>query len=499
MDRPNILLLVWDSARVDYVRKYADFFQSLAEENLSFSRAVAPGTWSLPSHVSLFSGTYPHEHGCIRINDDYVNTLPLLDELREDEYQCIGVSGNGFASPAKNFDLHFDEFYYTPSNIPFDDGLAVEAMGNHLQNEGYEKTDIAPILLRRSLAHNHRVKSLGNLTKLTCWYLAKQYNMLSRLPISLFNAEQEYNPEENTERIIDVLDRYEGVEEPFFLFANYMDCHWPYDPPAEISGRHTDAERSVIDRINEDVAKPWDFVNHVEGDKQLDEGDVETIRNLYAGEVESVDVHLQRIFEALEERGLREETLVVITADHGEALGEADGRGWRRMGHEGSISDHLLRVPLIIAHPALNSEMVNDWVSLKSLRRLFTEGRDRLLNSAGRDYEALLPDQGIVLSEYPAVGGESLYEKYSAISRESLADRVDVHTVTAYYDDWKVAVDSTGREWAWQDGAREETAAAPKVAVDACKEAVSDLRRYDGGGSAISEGKKERLEALGYL
>lgn len=499
MSRPNILFVVWDSARIDYSREHAPTLQSLAEDNLSFTHAVAPGTWSLPSHASLFSGTYAHEHGCFRMDGHYIGTSPTVTSLQTDGYRCIGVSGNGFASPAKNFDIPFDEFYYTPSDIPFDDGLSVEAMGNHLQNEGHNKTDVAMTLFRRSLTHKHRVKSLANFTKLTCWYLAKRYDALSWLPTSLFNTKQTYRPEENTERIIDVFDRYESTEEPFFLFANYMDCHWPYDPPEEIRERHTNANQAEIDRINGSVASPWDFVNHAEGDQEVDEADVDTIRDLYAGEIESVDSHLRRILDELDERGLRKDTLVVVTADHGEVLGEKDGRGWRRMGHEGSISDHLLRVPLVVANPSLVGQTVDDWMSIKNLNRLFTDGRERLLESGGRDHRALLPDHDVILSEYPAVGGESIYEKFPEIPRKSLADRVDIHTVVGYYDDWKVAVDSAGHEWAWHNSVEVDTAAAPERAIEACREAVEDLRRYDGKGTGISESEKERLENLGYL
>lgn len=500
MTQPNILLLVLDSARLDYAQQHAPSLQSLADDNLHFTHAIAPSTWSLPSHISIFSGKYPHEHGCFRINEQYTEELPLTKQLRTDGYVTYGISGNGFASPSKNFDVGFDDFAYTPSNIPNNKGLPVEAIGNHLQNAGHSKVEVASDLFVKCLKHDHPVTSIANFTRLTLWYLSKRYDYLEKIPLSLFEAEQEYDPSENTKEVLQIFDEQENSEEPFFLFANYMDCHWPYDPPKDLRNKHAPGLRqNEVDRLNDSVAPPWQFIELEERDKKVQRSDLEAIRDLYIGELESVDRHLERILSGLEQRGLRDDTIVVVTADHGENLGEVDDRGRRRMGHEASISDNLLRVPLVIANPAFEGEKINEWVSLKDLFSLFVEGRETLFESAGEDFSAVLPDEDLVLSEYPAVGGQGLYDKWPTIPNELLAERISEHTVIAYQNDWKVAVSSTGKEWAWKNGEQNLSDQAPKIVTETCRDSLQKLQRSDDGSAEINDEEIERLEALGYM
>ncbi len=129
----------------------------------------------------------------------------------------------------------------------------------------------------------------------------------------------------------------DGTSEPFFLFLNYFDPHAPYAPPA-----------------------PWlaSF---------LPPGVAPNLRSsqqapaLYDAEILYMDSELGRLFRVLRERGLWERTLIVVTSDHGELLGE---RGdW---GHERFLWEPLVRVPLIVkpAGPRQAARRETDPVSL---------------------------------------------------------------------------------------------------------------------------------------
>jgi arylsulfatase A-like enzyme len=81
-------------------------------DNVSFENAVAASNWSLPSHASLFSGTYPSKHGSHMIHDR-IDASPLLESLHDAGYRSYSVSANGFASHRTGFHEPFDETHYT--------------------------------------------------------------------------------------------------------------------------------------------------------------------------------------------------------------------------------------------------------------------------------------------------------------------------------------------------------------------------------------------------
>ncbi len=110
-----------------------------------------------------------------------------------------------------------------------------------------------------------------------------------------------------------------GTEEPFLLFLNYFDPHAPYAPPPRF------ARSFLPPGVSPDPTA------------------LRQAPALYDGEIRYTDDELGRLFRWLRERGLWERTLVVVTADHGELLGE---RGdW---GHERWLWEPLVHVPLLV-------------------------------------------------------------------------------------------------------------------------------------------------------
>lgn len=495
----NVLFLVWDSARVDYVNKHAQTLNNLANQNISFSHAITPATWSLPAHCSLFSGNYPHEHGIFRL-DHFIDNLPLADRLDRQNFRRVGISGNGFASHRYGFDHSFDEFYYTRQRFPpFSTGLPAQKMSFELRNRGKSKQEIFTTLIQRTLAHQHRSKSLVNVGTFL-W--DRMLDVAQSKGSSLAQRFQvEYSPDRNTEKIIEILDRVSERSEPFFLFANYMDCHRPYNPPEEIRQQFLDGDisRSELDRLDFEVARPWRFIERLDQGETIPDSQIELLRKLYAAEVHTVDQHLQQILDALDDRGLREETLIVVTADHGENLGEEDSFNRRRMGHEGSMSEHLTHVPLVIAHPDFSAVTVDKPVSLRHIFDLFDQ---RVVEDPSTEQiTTRMQPTGdeVVLCEYPVVGGEHVKEKYPGASEKSLADRLTTHTVAAYVSNWKVIVDSNGGHWAWNKGEKMPVEAAPKDAIEAAEEAVSQLSQNSGRKEDMGKEKIKQLENLGYI
>jgi len=143
------------------------------------------------------------------------------------------------------------------------------------------------------------------------------------------------------------LKRLAGKEEPFFLFLRHMDPHSPYLPPRPFErifydGNEKDPENKSMDPV-------YNFKPHADFFKSwIPEGvtDEKYVSAQYEGAIAYMDTCIQNIFATVEALGIEEETLIVITSDHGETLYEHDCY----FDHHG-MYDNCLIVPLILKFP----------------------------------------------------------------------------------------------------------------------------------------------------
>ncbi|MDH5491486.1 MAG: sulfatase, partial [Myxococcales bacterium] len=148
----------------------------------------------------------------------------------------------------------------------------------------------------------------------------------------------------------DVLAWLDGrdTERPFFLYVHTIDPHVPYIPPPELLETYDPEpydgpvdfrrDRELLEKIKS-------------GQLRLGARDRRRLEALYDGEITYHDVHMAAILDGLERRGLAEETLVIITADHGEEFFDHDS-----VGHGHSLYEELLHVPFVIRMPGLGRE-----------------------------------------------------------------------------------------------------------------------------------------------
>jgi arylsulfatase A-like enzyme len=136
-------------------------------------------------------------------------------------------------------------------------------------------------------------------------------------------------------------------DRPFFLWLHYVNPHAPYEPPAPWDTAFLDAEASrgprlrPVDGFHGGVPKPW----HVPG-KSLG-----WYVSQYDGEIAAVDHEVGKLLDALDASAAREKTLVVVTSDHGESLGEHD----YYFDHGEDLFDPSMRIPLIVAGPGVKA------------------------------------------------------------------------------------------------------------------------------------------------
>ncbi|GGF99247.1 sulfatase family protein [Paenibacillus abyssi] len=143
------------------------------------------------------------------------------------------------------------------------------------------------------------------------------------------------------------LERLAASEEPFFLFLRHMDPHSPYLPPVPYERMFYGSDEKAPD--NRSMEPVYNFKPFADFLKSwIPEGvtDQEYVTAQYDGAIAYMDACIQNLFAKLEALGIEEETLVVITSDHGETLYEHDCY----FDHHG-LYDCTLVVPLVIKFP----------------------------------------------------------------------------------------------------------------------------------------------------
>ncbi len=129
----------------------------------------------------------------------------------------------------------------------------------------------------------------------------------------------------------------QNEEKPFFAFVNLLEAHLPYDPPA--------ANRPAGREADEQVTGQWGM-EYQAGVHAYEDVDWERLRDLYWGDVASVDHLLSGVTASLKEFGLEENTILIVCSDHGENLGDHE-----MVDHQFSLHESLLAVPLIVRAP----------------------------------------------------------------------------------------------------------------------------------------------------
>ena len=147
-----------------------------------------------------------------------------------------------------------------------------------------------------------------------------------------------------TDLAIEFLSKTAASKQPFFLFVNYLEAHLPYDPPAE-GFAALGIDPATLPRQAFTIREAEEIIS---GKREASEAELGLAHTLYLAEVAYQDRQILRLIQVLRDRKLLDETLLVVTADHGEELGRAG-----MMGHEFTLSDAGLRVPLVFRYPAV--------------------------------------------------------------------------------------------------------------------------------------------------
>lgn len=138
---------------------------------------------------------------------------------------------------------------------------------------------------------------------------------------------------------------------PFFLFLHYWDVHYDYLPPAPYD--------EMFDPGYQGDLSPNGIMKNQRISREMSPRDLQHLVALYDGEIRWVDHHIGLLLDELKERGLAENTIIALTADHGDEFFEHGEKG-----HSHSLYEELLHVPLILRVPGESPRRVHDRVQL---------------------------------------------------------------------------------------------------------------------------------------
>ncbi len=141
---------------------------------------------------------------------------------------------------------------------------------------------------------------------------------------------------------------------PFFAYVHFLDPHWPYTPPPPYD-EFPRPEGTTVDFNNVN----WKYFEREvqSGEIVLTPEDLAAVQSLYDGEIRYADSVIGHMLDALQKGDAYENTIIVITSDHGEAFMEHG-----TVGHGDAPYEEVLRVPLLVRSPGINPGRITDQV-----------------------------------------------------------------------------------------------------------------------------------------
>lgn len=289
-------MIVLDCGRADhlscygYGRETTPFIDGLAAAGVRFTQMITTAPWTLPAHASLFTGLYKSSHGA---TDEHRRLEPgrptLAETLRAAGYATAGFCANPWVVET-GLTRGFDHFFDHRPRV------------RRLARFSFARQQLGDALLRRRDSGGRRTN------------LAFE-RWLGRVP----------------------------ARRPFFAFVHYNELHLPYRPPPPFDRQFLNGTPpSRVRAVNQDCNR------QVAGEVAMDGEDFRILTALYDGELRYADTLVEQLVDTIARAHRRDDTLLIVTADHGENLGEHGA-----MSHKWVLFDTLLRIPLVLHAPAL--------------------------------------------------------------------------------------------------------------------------------------------------
>ncbi len=323
--RPNVLWIVLDTVRADQLSVYgchaptSPFLEEFARQSLVLDRAIADGMWTLPTHASMFTGLAGRAHGVgyttLRLDDSF---RTVSDALREAGYATGLFSNNLLVAPKSNLSKGFDT----------------------------------------SLVVYH----FRHATRFSLAFLCEKWGLTPPWPWLDFD----YGAALTNELVARWLDAHADV--PVFVFINYMEAHLPYRIPRQYREMFMSADEvhrsfDLRHRVYGELEEWLNIDALIDGYDHMKQSDREVVKRQYEAALRYLDDRVREVVDIFSRSGRGDNTLVVITSDHGEYL---DTHGmWS---HHYLTYQDVIHVPLLLRAPGRGApQRVETLVQLSDL------------------------------------------------------------------------------------------------------------------------------------
>jgi arylsulfatase A-like enzyme len=297
IENPNIIIIVLDAGRFDYLSCYGfpqeitPHIDRLAQEGVLFENATTVAPWTVPSHASMFTGLYPNQHQANWNTLKIKEGIPtIFDIVRQKNYKVGAFVAN-------------DTLIY-PCEIF---GKDADVYG--LKRHGRSKNDSGFV--------------------------------------DGFKQE-ESNCEKITSYFVEWLSK--GAIQPCMLYFNYYDLHSKYEAIEPFRSKYVSPEDEVVlAEIGDRFSLHFKEMNR---EAVVTKEQIRAMRNLYKAKMAAIDQNVGRVISLLQENKMLDNTVLFITADHGDTLGD---HTYPSFHHQFSIYNALTRIPLIVYSPLIKS------------------------------------------------------------------------------------------------------------------------------------------------
>ena len=391
----NAILITIDSLRADhlscsgYHRKTTPQLDEIAKRGILFSQAISNGTSTPTSFRAILTSTYYSMYE----DSKYLSRhrVTIQEALKKRGYSTAAFHSNPWLSSLAGFDRGFDTFCEIL-------GFKKDMLFDGIKVEGSKS------LFYRTLIKSRLIKfKMNKLYKFSKGEPFARANTLNKMALSwLRQGKQPKN---------------------FFIWLHYMDVHSPYIPSREYFKLFSPSFFSNVKALNVNLKLKF---NRQKPEK-ISEKDLKLLIDLYDAEIRNVDTEIGSFLNELKKQDILHETLIIITADHGEEFLDHGGIGHSRYPEE-HLYDELLRVPLIIYAPELGENIViEDQVELLSIAPTIIDmlgfGRERdnfmgrsllpLIRGKGEGANGVVSEASEVKRSYRTSEWKLIFDKYS--------------------------------------------------------------------------------------
>jgi len=312
-NKPNVLWVVWDTVRADrlsvygYERSTTPFLEEWAAGARVYEDCQSTASSTVPSHASMFTGLLPTEHGTFHtqrsLDEQFVTVAELFSQ---DGYRTYLFAANPHIQARMNFHQGFDVHEH-----PWSEKYKEEAL--RIVREKISPEDHSTQLPRKVMSgevNNWDIKASGELAG---------------------------------RGLLDWLEDSDP-DRPFFAFLNYMEAHTPYIPPQALRERMMPPEQvSRSYALDNRSVTRWAYTF---GQAEYSDSDLAIMGSTYDATLLELDGLFRQLIADLESRGQLDNTVIVLTADHGEHLGEH-----HMLDHQYALYRPVVGVPLIVHFP----------------------------------------------------------------------------------------------------------------------------------------------------